>query len=70
MAEEQARDYSIEGMHCDACVRRLTTNLGKVPGVVIEAVQVGNARVKLSGPDADTAVRAAVEKAGFKVSGN
>ncbi len=35
----------IEGMHCDACVRRVTNTLNSVEGVRAESVKVGSATV-------------------------
>ena len=37
---------SIEGMHCEGCVRRVTTALQGVKGVEVGSVQVGSARTK------------------------
>ncbi len=36
---------SIEGMHCDGCVRRVTNALAAVEGVRVDAVEVGSATV-------------------------
>lgn len=36
---------SIEGMHCGACVRRVTDALGKMEGVQVNSVEVGSASV-------------------------
>lgn len=41
---------TIDGMHCGACVRRVTVALQKVEGVEVEKVDVGSAQVKF---DAD-----------------
>jgi copper chaperone len=38
-------NLSIEGMHCDACVRRVRMALGKVEGVEIKDVKVGSAQI-------------------------
>jgi len=53
---------SIDGMHCGACVRRVTQALQRVPETEVEEVRIGAARVKSS--DAD-AVVAALSKAGY-----
>jgi copper chaperone len=37
----------IEGMHCNACVRRVTLALTKLDGVGVQAVNVGSAQVEL-----------------------
>lgn len=52
----------IEGMHCGACVGRVTQALQRVPGTEVEEVRIGAARVK--SPDAN-AVVAALSKAGY-----
>ena len=43
MQEELA--LSIEGMHCGACVRRVSNALEKIEGVRIDSVEVGAAKV-------------------------
>jgi copper chaperone len=35
----------IEGMHCDACVRRVTSALEGVAGVAVGSVEVGSATI-------------------------
>jgi copper chaperone len=58
--------FSIEGMHCDGCVRRVTNALAAVEGVRVDSVQVGSATVA-----ADPArvspkqIAAAVDRIGF-----
>jgi copper chaperone len=60
----------IEGMHCGACVRRVSQALASTPGLTVEEVRLGAARLR-SKPDsvkelapADSAI-AAIAKAGF-----
>ncbi len=57
---------SIEGMHCGACVRRVTTALQAVPGVQVGAVEVGSAKLTFN-PEEATAqeIAAAVDGIGF-----
>lgn len=59
-------DLKIEGMHCAACVRRVTAAVARVDGAEAEKVDVGSASVRL-----DTAtlaqVKESIEKAGFQV---
>jgi copper chaperone CopZ len=57
-------EVQITGMHCDGCVRRVERGLGKLPGVVVEQVAVGAARVQAD--DADAVVQA-VRALGFGV---
>ncbi|MBW4043773.1 heavy-metal-associated domain-containing protein [Acidipila rosea] len=56
----------IDGMHCGACVRRVTQTLEKLDGVKVEDVTVGAARVEASDPASATpAILAALQKAGY-----
>jgi copper chaperone CopZ len=56
----------IDGMHCGSCVRRASQALTAVPGVAVNEVRVGAAR--LTAPDepapVDLAI-AALAKAGY-----
>jgi copper chaperone len=53
---------TIEGMHCGACVRRVTQALQRVPGTTVEEVRVGAARVQSEDP---VPLVAALAKAGY-----
>jgi len=56
----------ITGMHCGACVRRVTAALEKTRGVQIGAVEVGSARVEYDPSQAaPAAIMASIEKIGF-----
>jgi copper chaperone CopZ len=56
----------VGGMHCAACVRRVTAALGKVPGVAVESVEIGSARVQYEPGLVNPArIAEAVEKIGF-----
>jgi copper chaperone len=59
-------NLSIEGMHCGACVRRVTNALQTVPGVQINSVEVGSAKLSFN-PEATTPeeISAAVNGIGF-----
>jgi copper chaperone len=57
--------FQIEGMHCGACVQRVTRALNAVPGTQVEAVRVGAARVHSDETAADPYL-AAIRKAGFE----
>jgi copper chaperone len=41
----EALALSIEGMHCGACIRRVTDALRKIEGVRVKSVEVGSASV-------------------------
>lgn len=63
---EKELQLQIAGMHCGACVRRVTAALSALPGAKVEAVEVGSAKVKID--DASTApndVLEAIQKIGF-----
>ena len=56
----------IDGMHCGACVRRVSQALAATPGVVVNEVSVGTAKLSSAEEPApvDLAI-AAVAKAGY-----
>jgi copper chaperone CopZ len=57
---------SIEGMHCDGCVRRVTNALAAVEGARVESVQVGSATVAVDPARvAPEQIAAAVDRIGF-----
>lgn len=42
---ENTLNLAIDGMHCGACVRRVTTALQGMAGVTVQLVEVGSAKV-------------------------
>ena len=54
---------NIDGMHCGACVKRVTQTLEKVPGAEVLEVRIGAARLKAD--DAEGAL-AAQANAGYQ----
>jgi len=57
---------SIEGMHCEACARRVTNALAAVDGIRVDSVEVGSAQVKFDGAKASAdEITAAVDRIGF-----
>lgn len=56
---------SIEGMHCDACVRRVQKAIVSVEGAKAPQVEVGSAVVSVD-PKREDMVIEAVQKAGYK----
>jgi copper chaperone CopZ len=56
---------SIEGMHCDACVRRVRKALENVPGVHVQDVAVGSALIAAE-ESQKAAVLDAIVKAGYE----
>ena len=55
----------IDGMHCGACIRRVTQSLQRVPGAEVEEVRLGAARVKLPEGSSSDALIAALSAGGF-----
>jgi copper chaperone CopZ len=57
---------SIEGMHCGACVARVTNALKKVEGVEVKKVELGSAEVVFDeSRTAPAALMDAVNRIGF-----
>jgi copper chaperone len=58
---------SIDGMHCESCVRRATQALSSIEGVEVQEVRIGAARLSttLEPPPAEAAI-SALAKAGYK----
>ncbi len=68
MSDFHTQVLSIDSMHCDTCVSRVTRVLGSVPGVRVHAVEIGSAHV-LAEPSSEPAIREALEQAGFTLTG-
>jgi copper chaperone CopZ len=56
---------AIEGMHCGACVRRVTQALSALDGVQVEEVVLGKARITSAETTAANAAIEALAKIGF-----
>ena len=57
---------SIQGMHCEACVRRVTNALSSVEGVRVDSAEVGSAHVTFdSATVAPGQIVAALDRIGF-----
>jgi len=66
--------YTVAGMTCGHCVASVTTEVGQVDGVTaveVELVPGGTSLVRVSGmaPAAPDAISAAVDEAGYVVTG-
>ena len=64
------RTYIVTGMTCDHCVRAVTEELERLPGVVSVDVELASGRVTVES-DADlddAAVAAAVDEAGYELA--
>ena len=65
------RTLQIEGMMCQHCVMHIQKTLAAIPGVEEAAVNLEEkaAKVKLSRNVTDEAFKAAVETAGYRLTG-
>jgi copper chaperone len=61
----QELTFQIDGMHCGACVQRVTRAMHQVPGTQVDEVRVGAARVHADTKAPDAYI-AAIRKAGFE----
>jgi copper chaperone len=63
--------YSVTGMTCDHCVRAVESEVAKIAGVVSVTVDLAAGQVTLRSdePIDGATVRAAVEEAGYEVTG-
>jgi copper ion binding protein len=62
------REYVVEGMSCEHCVRAVREEVGAVAGVSGVDVDLRTGRLVVAGDDvADEAVRDAVAEAGYAV---
>ena len=63
--------YTVTGMTCEHCVRSVTAEVAKLPGVTEVDVDLSSGQVRVASEhDLDrSAVEAAVEEAGFEVAG-
>lgn len=65
---KQTETLSIDGMNCQHCVSAVEKALGKTPGVEVEEVSIGTARVTYdASPERRKAIEEAIEGAGFSV---
>jgi copper chaperone len=59
-------NLAIEGMHCEACVRRVTSALQSVKGVTVNSVEVGSAKVAFDGAEtSEQNITATLDRNGF-----
>ena len=57
--------YEVTGMTCGHCKRAVEDEVGGVPGVTGVEVDLATGRVEVHGDADDTAVRGAIEEAGY-----
>jgi len=64
----KTQELKIEGMTCGHCVMSVQKELGKIPGVKVEKVEIGSAKVQFDETKVNMAILAnAVSEAGYKV---
>lgn len=65
------REYHVTGMTCAHCVRSVSEEVSALPGVTDVAVDLESGRLTVTAdrPVESDAVRAAVEEAGYAVTG-
>ncbi len=63
------KQLTIEGMSCHHCVMAVQKELNKIPGIRIEDVKIGNARVEYDEHQVGfETFKRAVEQAGYKLA--
>ena len=69
MSDITTTTYRVEGMTCDHCVRAVTTELVILPGVLSVDVDLESGAVTVTshGPLDESAVREAVDEAGYEL---
>lgn len=66
-AHAETKIYTVQGMHCGACVAAVKSKVCKIPGVDSCVVEMN--KVTLTGPQLDDgAVNKAVDRAGYAVA--
>lgn len=62
--------YTVTGMTCDHCVQAVSAEVARLTGVTGVDVDLASGRVRVSyeQPLDDSAIRAAVEEAGYEVA--
>jgi copper chaperone len=63
---EHTLNLAIEGMHCGACVRRVTSALQSVESVRVHSVEVGSAKVAFDAAETSAQdITAELDRSGF-----
>lgn len=64
--------YTVTGMTCDHCAASVREEVGEIAGVTGVDVELSSGRLQVTGEAAisDEAVRAAVEEAGYQLTGD
>jgi copper chaperone len=59
--------YSVPGISCDHCRAAIEGEVGKLGGVVSVAVDVDARTVRVEGDAEDSAIRSAIDEAGYDI---
>lgn len=62
------RTYAVPGVSCQHCVNAIEGEVKGVPGVTAVTVDLDTRTVSVAGEADDTAVRAAIDEAGYEVT--
>jgi copper ion binding protein len=67
----QTTTFAVTGMTCSHCVNAVSTEVGQIPGVTGVQVDLVTGSVTVTSEQAldDSAVRAAVDEAGYELAG-
>ena len=64
----KTEELTIEGMSCDHCIMSVRKELSKVPGVIVQNVQIGKARLQFDEKAVNMQqLAAAIEDAGYRL---
>ena len=64
----KTQELKIEGMSCGHCVMSVKKELGKVPGIVVDDVQIGKAQIHYDESRVtEQALARAIDEAGYKL---
>jgi copper chaperone len=71
IAVVETRSIAVTGMSCDHCANAIRAEIGKLLGVAEVDVDVAAGKVRITGQPlpGDTALRDAVEEAGYEFAG-
>jgi copper chaperone len=63
---ENTLNLAIEGMHCGACVRRVTSALQSMEGVTVKSIEVGSAEIVFDAAETSAQdITATLDRNGF-----
>lgn len=66
----EQRSYVVSGMTCGHCAQAVQSEVSSIPGVESVEIDLGSGDVKVIGQAfEDASVRAAVEEAGYRMTG-